>query len=135
MVFSAETLSLLRYADEVERLVALFPRAELSAVLFVRDRAEYLHSYGWAMQMLAQKLSGDPDSILYVQRDSWLVDYEARVNLWRRALGRGHVQVLDYETCMRESGSVVPAFFETLGIGRVGVQGLGEYFLNARPAE
>jgi hypothetical protein len=133
LVYSVEGLSLLRYPDEIERVVSLFDGSDLSVVMFVRDPAEFLRSYEWSMQVLGLAMSDDPDSILYVGPGSWLVDYETRTDLWRSAIGASNVRIVSYEECMASDGSTVPAMFEALGIARADAVGLDRYFLNARP--
>jgi len=131
LVYSCEGLCLLRYPDEVERLRLLFEGADLSVVLVHREPNAFLASYEWAMQITGSTLSEDPDSIMYTRPDSWLVDYEARIVLWEGVLGRRNVHVLDYDTCVAESGSALPAVLDALGLG-VLVGRSETYRLNAR---
>jgi hypothetical protein len=134
-VYSCEALCWLRQADEIDRILELFSGSSVSVALFVREPAAYLESYQWMMQWLGYGPSDDPASMMYLQPDSWLVDYEAMAAPWRRALGSDRVHVISYEACMRATGSTVPALFGMMGFDSTDAQRVGDYFLNARPSD
>lgn len=131
LIFSCEGLTHLRYADEVERLREVLDEPEIDVVMVHRAPEDFLESYGWAMQIIGNRLSEDPDSVLYTEPDSWLVDYDARVALWEGALGAEHVHVVDFDEAVRERGSTLPAMLEAMGID-LGVDDVEAYKLNAR---
>ena len=72
-------------------------------------------------------LSSDPESITYVEPDTWLIDYQSRIELWRRYADS--VIVHDYDEVTARDGSVIPSFAAALGISAAG---LPDYVLNSR---
>ena len=127
MGYSAESLSYLRFDDEVERLMALFDDAELEVVMYTRNPTEFLRSFTFMMNVLGMEASSDPESTLYVDADSWLVDYKARIDLWERHLRPASMSVFDYDAVMAADGSVIPVFAKVLGIEREMLSNLDRY--------
>lgn len=117
-LFSCEGLSLLRYPDEVKRCARLLD-GPVSLVMFTRAPDEFLASYRWALGWMGLAPSDDPDSCAYLKPDSWLVDYQARIDLWSTV---ATVHAIDY------AGDSVRAFFELLGLAAPAKS----YVLNAR---
>jgi len=132
IVCSAEGLWYLRFDDEMERLRELLRGYSVTVVVFLREASSFLASYASTLAVLGFDRSGDPGSIAYVERDSWLVDYDANLDLWRRAFGTDHVTALDYDACVRADGSVIPAFCDLLAFDRTTLPDLSRYFLNVR---
>ena len=121
IVFSGESLSMLRFSDEVEQVVALFEGCELSIVMYTRRPEDFMRAYRTSMKVWGHQPSDDPDSICYLAEDSWLIDYRARLELWAHYC---HVIHVDYDEVVERDGSVIPSFAELIGIEPV------EYRLN-----
>jgi hypothetical protein len=140
IVYSAETLSYLRFPDELDRLLALLSGAggsggtDVQMVMYTRDPAAFLRSYTLTLRLLGVDLSADPESNAYVQPDTWLVDYASRIALWERFLGAERVTVLDYDALVAAEGSVIPSFARVLGIEPAALGDLSGYFLNRSDA-
>jgi hypothetical protein len=108
-LWSAEGLSFLRYPDEIERIVSMIGVPD-RVVMFIREPASFLASYTRNLARVGVSPSSDPDSTAYVEPDSWLVDYDTRIGLWREMVGAERVTVLDYDD------DVIPIFADLLGI-------------------
>jgi hypothetical protein len=113
LVLSGESLSLLRFDDEVERVMRLFEGSEVEVVMYTRRPADFLRAYRLSMRVFNDHPSDDPESIFYVEPDSWLVRYHERLDLWER-----HAQVhhFDYDALLVRDGSVIPSFAALVGI-------------------
>jgi hypothetical protein len=131
-VWSAEGLSFLRYDDEFERLTGLFDGVDIEIIVFVRNRADFLDSYKDTLVRLRIPFSKDPDSVAYVEPDTWLVDVEERIAMWRRTFGSARVTVLDYDAVVGREQSIIPAFAAKIGIAREALPELSGYYVNAR---
>jgi hypothetical protein len=125
LVLSGESLSLLRFDDEVERVMQLFTGSEVEVVMYTRCPVDFLRAYRLTMQVLNYQPSDDPDSIHYVEPDSWLVRYHERVDLLKR---HTHVHHFDYDALVAHDGSVIPSFAALVGIEPT------EYRLNSSAA-
>lgn len=83
-VFSAEGLSFLRTEAELVRLKSMFPNDVIFKIIFVeRDKNEWLES--WKRQILSNPnrcLSTDPNSTMYVEPDTWLIEFEQLKKIW-----------------------------------------------------
>lgn len=115
LLISAESMSLLRHRDEIERLAGLLRPRELFVVVALRDRATFLHGYRQTLERHGFEESEYRDSFAYVAEDSWLVDYDALLAVYREVIGADRVAVLSYEDAMRSHGSIIPAIMEPLG--------------------
>ena len=133
LLLSNEGLAWLRYEDEIESLIDLFPDARMSMVYFTRRADAFLESYKWATKLMGRREVEHPDSVFYVAPDSWLVDHQPRAELWRRMLGPDSVTTLGYEDACRRYGSTVTAFLDAVGIEPSEFDDLDGYRLNARP--
>jgi hypothetical protein len=130
-VFSAEGLSYLRYEDEMERFRALFPDGDIQIVMYLRKPADFLKSYAAEMGKHPVAEPVDRDSFAYVGADSWLLDYEDRVERFRRAFEAANVTVIDYDDEVRRHGNVIPSFLRVLGVeGRFSSEDWSKFFLN-----
>lgn len=121
VVFSGESLSLLRYEDEIERLVALFDGWSLEAVMYERRPEDFLRAYLFTIRLLGSEPSEDPESIHYIAADSWLVDCSERLDIWGRFAQVTHI---DFDEVVARDGSVIPSFAALVGLEPV------EYRLN-----
>jgi len=114
-VFSAEGLSLLRYVDEVEKLASIMP-ADVKIIAYLRNPEDYLRSH--ANQLSKAGITGitDKTSHAYMQSDTWMIDYELRLEAYRTTFGQDNVIVVDYdEACARDS-NVIPSFLRLLNL-------------------
>lgn len=90
-IFSSEGLSLLRYADEVSTLKSLFPEGSWQIVAYLREPQSYLRSYAAELKKHPETLPSviSQDSFAYVESDSWLIDYQARLEAYRLGFANG----------------------------------------------
>lgn len=130
LVYIHEDLSYLRFDDEFERLWELFTGCSVTVVIVLREWASFVRSYRSQLIGTGFEPSADPGSFAYLEADSWLRDYDALVDGYRRRFGRTNVKVLDYEGLMERDGSVIPAMAELLGIPRSSLPTLDQYRLN-----
>lgn len=83
VIWSNEGLYLLNSEEEYHRLCDLFSphSSEIAAICCFRDKKSYKESY--TKQLLKQKIafSDEKDSYGYVSDDSWLFDYDRKVEL------------------------------------------------------
>ena len=130
LVYSHEDLSYLRFDDEFVRLRELFAPRDVTVVVVLRDKTDFLRSYREQLSAMGFEPSDDPTSFAYVEPDSWLLDYDALLNGCRRAFGAEHVEVLDYDELVVADRSVIPAVAGLLGIERTSLPPLDGYFFN-----
>jgi hypothetical protein len=107
--FSNETLSLLRAPEELERLRELLAPRVVDIVLVTRKAEDFLRSWREQLTRDGFAMSQDPTSFAYLERDSWLVDYDEIVRANRGVFGESHVHVVDYDAAMARINSVIPA--------------------------
>jgi hypothetical protein len=116
-VFSNEDLSFLRYPDEFARLLRLFgrPSDQFVVVLTLRNKADFLTSFRTQILKKPGRVPlQDPASALYVEEDSWLVDYNALICAFRGVFC--HVRVIDYDKATGCDGSVLPALLRAIDV-------------------
>lgn len=110
VLISAEGLSYLRHDDEVEALKDLVAPRVPTFILCVRERAGYLRSYRGQMEKMGFAPSADRGSFAYTADDTWIADFGAIRRTFQEPV------TLDYDSAVANWGSVIPAFFEALGI-------------------
>lgn len=127
-ILSAEDLCLMRYDDEVASLKAVVGDAHV--VVCLRDPDD------WRASMAAHYskahmpgLSTEPDAYNYLEPDTWRVQYEQLVALWRRHFTR--LTLMNYDLMLAEHGSVLPSMLQLLGLPPGGISHC-EYWLNGR---
>ena len=139
LVFTAEGLCWLRHDDEIDRLQTILGvgNGEAKVVLYLRNKVDFLRSYTAQIHKVpGRQPSNDRSSTLYVEPDSWLVDYDALVATYQRGFGAGNVVVIDYDQEMRTVGNVIPSFLKVLGLDAAEELDFSSYFLNTTdPAE
>jgi hypothetical protein len=131
IVLTSEGLSWLRYEGEIDRLKMLLDadRHETKVVLYLRNKEDFLRSYTAQIHKVPGRVpSRDSASTLYVEPDSWLVDYESLVAMYQRGFGAQNVVVIDYDHEMRNVGNVIPSFLRVLGLDAA--LDTSSYFLN-----
>jgi GT2 family glycosyltransferase len=116
IVFSAEGLSYLRYEDEMNRLRTLIPEGRIEIVVYVREPASFLASYKRELKKHVVPVVIDEDSFAYTGDDSWLSDFDKRIDGFRDAFGGQNVIVIDYDHELRTFGNVIPSFLRVLGV-------------------
>jgi hypothetical protein len=86
----------------------------------------------YTAELSAHKLpdSIDRDSFAYVGDDSWLLDFEDRIERFCAAFP---TTVIDYDDEVRRCGNVIPSLLRTLGVeGSFSAEDCSAYFLNRR---
>ena len=112
LVISSETLSFLRNPSELSALAELLSEHEVSIVVTLRQRDEYLRSWAEHLMRDGFALSDNPDSFAYVQPDSWLADYDSLLTAYRNQFGQDSVHIVDYEAEMETHESVIPGIMK-----------------------
>jgi hypothetical protein len=127
-------LSLLRHDDEVDALRQLLAPRTVRVAVCLRNPSDFLRSY---RAMLARRRE-DPSlyaaSYRYVEPDSWLVDYDALLGVYRRVLGEDAVVAFPYEQALEEHGSTIPSVLSSLGIESDGLPPWEDHWRNESPA-
>lgn len=83
-VFSTEGLSFLRTTEELAQLKLLFPDDVGFKVIFIeRDKAAWLASWKRQIEAVSGRcVSSDPMSALYVEQDTWLIEFGELKSVW-----------------------------------------------------
>jgi hypothetical protein len=83
IIWSNEGLYLLNSAEEHERLLSLFTEfsSQIVGICCFRDVESYRASFMEQLKKTGFSFSDDRDSYRYVERDSWLFDYERKRKL------------------------------------------------------
>lgn len=118
LIFSAEGLSFLRFQDEIDVLmnILLQQRNKVKVILYLRNKRDFLNSY-------RIQLHKNPDrapsktywSALYVEDDTWLIDYDALIELYSKNFGKENLVIFDYDEEVKNRGNVIPSFLEAIG--------------------
>lgn len=124
LIISAEGLSFIRSAEEVDRLRELLDPYELDFIVVQRDRADFLRSYVQWMKQSNFKPSADPESCRYVENDSWILDFDIFPKLFPG------IKIIDYRQAMNDRGSIIPAIMEGLGTDPSTLPRWSDYKLN-----
>jgi hypothetical protein len=112
-VLSSENLSWFRHDDEFIGLREVVGDAHI--VIYLRNKADFLASLTAHFNKNGMPgVSSDPSAYNYVEPDTWLADYDARVGDWKRWFT--NVTVLDYDHETAGGRSVVASFVELLGV-------------------
>jgi hypothetical protein len=79
LIFSCESLSLLRNVNEVDRLKNLFPTTcKVTIVVVLRNKGDFIESYRrQILKFPGRNVSNDPRSSLYVAENNWVSDFDA----------------------------------------------------------
>lgn len=116
LLFSAEGLSYLRFADEFHRLRELIGISDISIIAYVRESKAWLESYAAEMEKNRIPATADCNSFAYVDANTWLVNFKERLVPFGREFGAGNVTVLNYDDVCSADGGVIPSFLRTLGV-------------------
>jgi hypothetical protein len=121
LLVSAESLSLLRYEDEVAALRdALSPR-ELRVAVCLREKQSYLDSLRREMWRDEIAPSRYHTSHNYIESDTWLVEWDHMLSVWRTVLGEDNVVAFGYEEAMARHRSTIPAVLGALHLDADGL--------------
>ena len=113
--FSAEGLSLLRHEDEVESLSRIFDNHAVEVIAYLRNREDWVASYAAMLARQAPSTAPVEDSYANLTEDSWLLNFERRIDPFRAVFGRDQVRVIQYDEVLACDGSVIPSFFRAIG--------------------
>jgi hypothetical protein len=133
ILFTSEGLSLLRHDDEIDRLRTILDafNAEVSVVLYLRNKEDFLQSYIRQLHKVATRTEAtDYWSALYVEPDTWLTDYESLISAYERGFGAKCVTTIDYDAEMLRVGNIIPSFLNVLEIPSTAASEVDSYFLN-----
>ena len=108
-VVSSEALCLLRHPEEVSRLADLFVGHDVAIIVTLRRPKDFLSSWKQHLNHDFFRRSNDKTSFAYVKRDTWLVDYEQLLAVYRDQFGTQNVHIVNYDEVLRNEGSVIPA--------------------------
>ena len=116
LLISSESLSLLRYEDEVAALRDLLHPREIRVAVCLRDPTDFLESYRCEMAKKGITPSRFRASHHYVEPDTWLVEWDQMLSVWRRVLGEDRVVSFGYEDVMDRYRSSIPGVLAALSI-------------------
>jgi len=118
LILSTEGLSLLRHRDEIQKLATILGAdyENIKIILYLRDKKDYLSSYRLQLQKKGRKPSTNYWSALYVEDDTWLIDYEQLITAYGDVFGLNNIVVIDYDKEMKSRSNIIPSFVETIGL-------------------
>jgi hypothetical protein len=116
LLISAEGLSLLRYDDEVAALRDLLGPRQIKVAVCFREASSFLESYRHEMTRRGITPSRYRSSHNYVEPDTWLVQWDEMLAVWRRVLGEEAVVSFGYEDVMAEYRSSIPGVLAAFSI-------------------
>jgi len=118
LILSTEGLSLLRHRDEIQKLATILGSdyENIKIILYLRDKKDYLSSYRLQLKKKERKASTDYWSALYVEDDTWLIDYEQLITAYGDVFGLNNIVVIDYDKEMESRTNIIPSFVETVGL-------------------
>ena len=118
LILSCEALSFLRSTAEVEHLARMVRGRNVTILVALRNRTDFLRSWADHLQRDRYKLSKDPRSFAYVGADSWLADYDVLLGAFREVFGHERVRTIDYDAAIDRDGSVIPSLMHEV-VGEV----------------
>jgi hypothetical protein len=116
LLISSEGLSLLRYEDEVETLRDLLAPRQIRVAVCMRQRDAWLRSYRSQLLRHGESASEFRESHAYLGPDTWLVEWDDMLRVWRKVLGHDNVVAFSYEDTIARYGSSIPGVLAALGI-------------------
>jgi hypothetical protein len=131
LLISAEALSLLRHEDEVAALAKVLEPRRLQVAVCLRHKEAFLESYRQQLFRMGEIPSRDRTSYRYVEPDSWLVQWDHMLSVWRQVIGDEGVVSCGYEDSMAIHGSSIPAVLEALDIDPNGLPAWDGFTRNA----
>ncbi len=131
LLISAESLSLLRYEDEIRTLQQLLAPRTLRVAVCLRDRASFLESYEGMLRRAGQAPSRFPSSHAYLEPDTWLVRWDEMLSTWATVVGGDNVTSFGYEEALANDGTTIPGVLRALGVAPAGLPESDAYWENA----
>lgn len=129
MFVSCEALCLLRTDSELSRLKKLFPPENYKIILVLREPKEFLKSWRKHLQHDFLRRNSDPKSFAYVKSDTWLVNYNELIQIYRKHYFDG-VEIINYETAVSAEGSIIPTIAEIFNPQNAPLPDCSKYHLN-----
>ncbi|SLM64454.1 MULTISPECIES: hypothetical protein [Dickeya] len=130
-IFSAEGNSYIRYEDEMNRLLALFPGCQITIVICFRNKEDYFISYQKEMKKHNPPPSDDRNNFAYSGKDHWLMDYDEKRQFFIDSVGKDNVLFMDYDKAIARDGNIIPEFLRTIGVLELfNGEPWGNYFQN-----
>lgn len=129
LVMSDEGLSWLHHDEEIRRVLDLLEEWRVTIVCYLRHPHALQASYRWATSSM-KAWQPEPTSVYYSEPDSWIYDYEYRMDRWRHHLGRKNVVTMSYTACMERDGTIISSFLDLLGVDPPPSDEIAEYQLN-----
>lgn len=107
IIISNETISFIRYKEEIYRLKSVFPEeVNVIPIIFLRSKGEWLESFRRQMQKMGLKENENKQSCAYFGEDSWLLDHEVLIDLTHQCFGG--CRVVEYDgASVRQFASVI----------------------------
>jgi hypothetical protein len=125
LIISAEGLSFIRYAEEVEKLRELLDPYDVDFIVVQRERDDFLRSYTQWMRQSNIEPSDDTESCRFLGPDSWILDFDRFPELFPG------IKIIDYRKAMSVGGSIIPAIMEGLCADPSTLPGWSDYKLNS----
>ena len=116
IVFSAEGLSYLRLPCELEMLKSILGVDQVKIIVVLRSKMDFLRSYSEQLRKMGFSPSNERGSFLYVEPDSWLVDYASLIGAYQDTFGKENVIVKSYSEELERYGSIIPSLLNILGV-------------------
>ena len=135
IIFSAEGLSYLRFDDEIDWLCSLFGDCKVQVVVYLRNKADFLRSYRNMLIRQNWTSNSHRESFNYVEEDTWLLDYEGLLRVYRKGFGTEAVTVMDYDAEVAKHGGTVGSFLSLLGFDEQQRRQIGEPRVNVSPGD
>ncbi len=97
IIFTSESLSMLRTFDECQALLDIFPPTvdNFVILLVLRDKKDWFESYKNQMIKSGRKPDADPRSWNTMNFDSWIADFEALIKSYNAVFD--DVRTIDYD--------------------------------------
>lgn len=133
IIFTTEGLFRLRYSGEILRLKKILNSNfnNIKIILYLRDKKDFLESYKkQILKVDGRNFSTDPKSSLYVEDDTWMLDYEKLISLYKKGFGEDRIQVIDYDVEVGQRSTVLPSFLDAINIPAEKFSDISDYFLN-----
>lgn len=118
LIASHEALSYVRERHELEVLKEMAEQCgrKVRIYLVIREHATWLESYRKNIASFAQTAPNN-SSYHYLEKDSWLFDNAALIEVYEAVFGKGSVIVIDYEQSVVDNGDICGPLIESMGFG------------------
>ncbi len=118
-IFTGESLSWLRFDAELIRLKNLVkcPPSTVKVILYLRNKKDFLNSYEKQIYKKRNRYaSSNKESVLYIQDDTWLIDYDWLISIYEKHFDPENLVILDYDQEMQNYNNIIPSFLQVLNI-------------------